>query len=58
MVDWTDISGSEDGNADDVRMEKSAKREIDGDADDNRDYVVANPADRNLQAAGISAVLE
>ena len=48
MVDWIDISGSEDGNADNVRMEESAECKIKDDADDNRDHVVANPADWNL----------
>ena len=48
MVDWIDISGSEDGNADNVRMEESAECKIKDDADDNRNHVVANPADWNL----------
>src|ERR1700720_2528143 len=58
MDDWTDISDSEDGNADHDGMKREAERQISDDPDCHRDHVVAKAADRDRRRPGIGTMFQ
>src|SRR3954463_11057729 len=58
VLSYANRLGPHDGNADHDRMERKGQRQINDNADRNRDQVVADAAHRNRRAAGILAMFQ